>query len=88
MLGTEAAVVAGRRWACSSLSTSASGRASTPELARAQILNALRPGSDETPGFFHHTRLQLGAAVYLSAVLSTVAALPGVDAVASGRRGA
>jgi hypothetical protein len=48
---------------------------------RAGVLAALRPGSEERPGLFHPSRLLLGQAVYLSAVLAAVAAVPGVDAV-------
>jgi len=44
-------------------------------------LRVLRPGSDAQPGLFHPSRLQLGAAVYVSAAVAAVAALPGVDAV-------
>ncbi|MFN2627081.1 MAG: hypothetical protein ABR569_00405 [Gaiellaceae bacterium] len=48
---------------------------------RVAILQVLRPGSDASPGLFHHSRMLLGAAVYLSSVLAAVAELPGVDAV-------
>ncbi|MGI8806767.1 MAG: hypothetical protein ACR2KK_02725 [Acidimicrobiales bacterium] len=52
-----------------------------PEVVRRQILVLLRPGGDGRPGLFHPARLQLGGAVYVSAVLAAVAALPAVDAV-------
>ncbi len=52
-----------------------------PERLRVAILQLLRPGSDESPGLFNHSRLLLGASVYLSSVLAAVAGLPGVDAV-------
>jgi hypothetical protein len=52
-----------------------------PESVRADILRLLRPGTDESPGVFHPSRMALGSAVYLSAVLAAVAALPSVDAV-------
>jgi hypothetical protein len=48
---------------------------------RGEILRALRPGTDDRPGLFHPSRLVLGSAVYLSTVLSVVAAVAGVDAV-------
>ena len=57
-----------------------------PGGAARRILGAA-PGHDEQPGLFHPARLQLGARVYLSAVVAAVAALPGVDAVEV-RRGA
>ena len=52
-----------------------------PERLRIAILQVLRPGTDASPGVFNHSRLLLGASVYLSSVLAAVAALPGVDAV-------
>ena len=52
-----------------------------PERLRVAILQLLRPGSDASPGLFHHSRLLLGSSVYLSSVLAAVAGLPGVDAV-------
>ena len=52
-----------------------------PEQLRIAILQLLRPGSDASPGLFHHSRMLLGASVYLSSVLAAVAGLPGVDAV-------
>jgi hypothetical protein len=52
-----------------------------PARLRIAILQLLRPGSDASPGLFHHSRMLLGASVYLSSVLAAVAALPGVDAV-------
>lgn len=51
------------------------------ERLRREILDLLRPGSDERPGVFHPSRMQLGAAVYLSTVVAAVAALPAVDAL-------
>ena len=45
------------------------------------VLRLLRPGTDAQPGLFHPSHLELGAAVYVSAVVAAVAALPGVDAV-------
>ena len=51
------------------------------EALRRRILAVLRPGDEERPGLFHPSRLELGGAVYVSAVLAAVAALPGVDAV-------
>jgi hypothetical protein len=52
-----------------------------PARLRIAILQLLRPGSDASPGLFHHSRMLLGASVYLSSVLAAVADLPGVDAV-------
>ncbi len=52
-----------------------------PAALEVQILQLLRPGTDESPGLFHHSRMLLGASVYLSSVLAAVAELPGVDAV-------
>jgi hypothetical protein len=52
-----------------------------PARLQVQILQLLRPGTDESPGLFHHSRMLLGASVYLSSVLAAVAELPGVDAV-------
>ena len=52
-----------------------------PERLWVAILQRLRPGSDASPGLFHHSRLLLGAAAYLSSVVAAVAGLPGVDAV-------
>jgi hypothetical protein len=52
-----------------------------PAVLEVQILQLLRPGTDASPGLFHHSRMLLGASVYLSSVLAAVAGLPGVDAV-------
>jgi len=52
-----------------------------PAALEVQILQLLRPGTDASPGLFHHSRMLLGASVYLSSVLAAVAELPGVDAV-------
>ena len=52
-----------------------------PAALQVQILQLLRPGTDASPGLFHHSRMLLGASVYLSSVLAAVAELPGVDAV-------
>jgi hypothetical protein len=81
MLGIEPAVVLGTPVGLViGLEVCASPGFDTEQL-RVAILQLLRPGSDAAPGLFHHSRMDLGASVYLSAVLAAVAALPGVDAV-------
>ncbi|WP_331755552.1 hypothetical protein [Streptomyces sp. NBC_01643] len=55
---------------------------SDPGTGRATILAALRPGTPKAPGLFAPGAHQMGSAVYLSAVIAAVAALPQVDAVA------
>jgi hypothetical protein len=52
-----------------------------PAALEVQILQLLRPGTHASPGLFHHSRMLLGASIYLSSVLAAVAELPGVDAV-------
>jgi hypothetical protein len=52
-----------------------------PAALQQRVLGVLRPGTATRPGLFHPDRMQLGAPVYLSAVLAVVAGLPGVDAV-------
>src|SRR5262249_27105143 len=54
---------------------------SDPAAARAAILASLRPGTPDAPGLFAPGAFQMGASVYLSAVVATVAALPQVDNV-------
>lgn len=55
---------------------------SDPVAARAAILASLRPGTPAAPGLFAPGAFPMGTSVYLSTVVSTVAALPYVDAVA------
>jgi len=81
MLGTESAVVTGAPVGLVIALDVCAMPGFDPEQLRITILRLLRPGSDASPGLFHHTRMLLGAAVYLSSVLAAVAALPGVDAV-------
>ena len=51
---------------------------SAPHLVRAAVFAALRPGSDESPGFFHPDRLSFGQPVELGDLLARVQAVPGV----------
>lgn len=81
MLGTEAAVVSGTPVGLLVALDVCARPGNDPEEVRRTILGVLRPGTDERPGVFHPSRLQLGAAVYLSTVVAAVAALPAVDAV-------
>lgn len=81
MLGTEAAVVSGTPVGLLIALEACLRPGFDPESVRADILRLLRPGPDESPGLFHPSRMTLGSAVYLSAVVATVAALPSVDAV-------
>jgi predicted phage baseplate assembly protein len=81
MLGTEVAVVSGTPVGLLIALEACARPGADPEQVRAQILQLLRPGTDDRPGVFHPSRLQLGAAVYLSTVIAAVAGLPSVDAV-------
>ena len=81
MLGTEVAVVPGTPIGLFVALDVCADRSVQPERLRRDVLDLLRPGSDERPGVFHASRLQLGAAQYLSTVVAAVAGLPGVDAV-------
>ncbi len=81
MLGTEVAVVSGTPVGLLIALEACLRPGFDPEEARVEMLRLLRPGTDERPGLFHPSRLLLGSAVYLSAVIATVAALPSVDAV-------
>jgi hypothetical protein len=81
MLGTEAAVRVGTPVGLFISLDVCVGPGSDPEDVRLLVLQRLRPGSDECPGLFHPSRLQLGAEVYVSAVVAAAAAVPGVDAV-------
>ena len=80
MLGTEVAVLPGTPIGLFVALDVCADRTVQAERLRRDILDLLRPGSEERPGVFHASRLQLGAAVYLSSVVAAVAALPGVDA--------
>ncbi|MGH1491146.1 MAG: baseplate J/gp47 family protein [Acidimicrobiales bacterium] len=51
------------------------------EAVRQQILAKLRPGSVESPGFFHPLNLKLGGTIHTSSVIAVVAGIHGVDAV-------
>jgi hypothetical protein len=55
---------------------------SDPESARAAILAGLRPGTPAAPGLFAPGSFRMGADVFVSTIVATVAALPQVDAVA------
>jgi hypothetical protein len=57
-------------------------KGSDPDAARAAIVASLRPGTPDAPGLFAPGSFPMGTSVYLSVVVSTVAALPHVDAVA------
>jgi hypothetical protein len=81
MLGTEAAVRSGTPVALFLRIEVCAAPGFDAEAQRRRILEVLRPGDEEGPGLFHPSRLQLGSAVYVSAVVAAVAALPGVDAV-------
>ncbi len=81
MIGTEVAVLDGTPIGLYiALEICASPGSVGPRI-RADVLQALRPGSDERPGLFHPTRLVLGTAVYISTVVAAAAAIAGVDAV-------
>lgn len=81
MAGTEVAVVAGRGVGLYVALEVCVLPGIDPGEARGRVLQALRPGADARPGVFHPSRLEMGAAVYCSAVVAAVAALDGVDAV-------
>jgi hypothetical protein len=81
MLGTEVAVVSGRAVGLLVALEACLRPGFDPERVRADILRLLRPGTDESPGLFHPSRLALGSSVYVSGVVAAVAALPSVDAV-------
>ena len=81
MLGVEPAVVEGTPVGLVLSLEVCASPGFDPELLRIRVLQLLRPGGDASPGLFHHSRMLLGASVYLSSVLAAVAALPGVDAV-------
>jgi hypothetical protein len=81
MLGTEAAVVPGMPVGLLIALEICATPGTDPEQLRLAVLRRLCPGTDARPGFFHPSNLELGAAVYLSAVIAAVAAVPGVDAV-------
>ncbi|HTJ76514.1 MAG TPA: hypothetical protein VL337_14250 [Acidimicrobiales bacterium] len=80
MVGTEVAVVAGRGVGLYVAVEVCVLPGIDPGEARGRVLQVLRPGSDARPGLFHPSRLEMGAAVYCSAVVAAVAALDGVDA--------
>jgi predicted phage baseplate assembly protein len=82
MLGTEVIVAAGRPVGLQLTLEICPVPGADPLLVRAQALAALRPGTVANPGVFHHSRLVLGTAVYVSSAVAAVAALPLVDAVA------
>jgi hypothetical protein len=82
MLGTEVTVAEGRAVGLQLTLDVCAVPGADPLLVRAQALAALRPGSADRPGVFHHSRLVLGTAVYVSTAVAAVAALPLVDAVA------
>jgi len=82
MLGTEVAVISGTPVGLFVALEVCARPGADPGELRAEILGLLRPGSDDHPGLFHPSRLQLGTAVYLSTVVAAVASLPRVDAVA------
>lgn len=81
MLGTEVAVLRGTPVGLFIALEVCADRTVQAETLRRSILDLLRPGNAQRPGVFHPSRLQLGAAVYLSSVVAAVAGLPGVDAV-------
>ena len=81
MLGIESAVVEGTPVGLAIALEVCPSPGFDPAALQVQILQRLRPGTDASPGLFHHSRMLLGASVYLSAVLAAVAELPGVDAV-------
>jgi hypothetical protein len=81
MLGVESAAVEGTPVGLAIALEVCPSPGFDPATVQVQILQLLRPGTDASPGLFHHSRMLLGASVYLSAVLAAVAELPGVDAV-------
>jgi len=81
MLGTEAAVVPGTPVGLLLSLELCVTPGVDPERVRLAALALLRPGTDEHPGLFHPSRLELGADVYISTAIAAVAGLPGVDAV-------
>ncbi len=81
MLGTEAAVVEGRPVGLLLALDVCATPGADPQRVRRDVLDVLRPGTDERPGVFHRSRLELGTSVYISAAVAAVAALPQVDAV-------
>jgi hypothetical protein len=81
MLGTEAAVVEGRPVGLLLALDVCATPGADPQRVRRDVLDVLRPGTDERPGVFHRLRLELGTSVYISAAVAAVAALPQVDAV-------
>ena len=81
MLGTEAAVVEGRPVGLLLALDVCATPGADPQRVRRDVLDVLRPGTDERPGVFHRSRLELGTAVYVSAAVAAVAALAQVDAV-------
>lgn len=81
MLGIESAVVEGTPVGLAIALEVCPSPGFDPAALQVQILQLLRPGTDASPGLFHHSRMLLGASVYLSSVLAAVAELPGVDAV-------
>ena len=81
MVGTEAAAIEGTPVGFFLSLAVCAAPGARAEAVRAAALQALRPGSEEHPGLFHPSRLDLGAAVYVSGAIAAVAAIPGVDAV-------
>jgi len=81
MLGVEQAVVEGTPVGLAIALEVCPTPGFDPAALEVEILQRLRPGSDASPGLFHHSRMLLGASVYLSSVLAAVAELAGVDAV-------
>ena len=81
LLGTEAYVIEGRAIGLLVSLELCATPGADPALVRNAALALLRPGTDDRPGVFHRSRLELGRSVYVSAVVAAVAALPQVDAV-------
>ncbi|MDI2131684.1 baseplate J/gp47 family protein [Yinghuangia seranimata] len=81
MLGTEAAAVPGTPVGLFVALDVCAAPGHDAEQVRRSILARLRPGTAAHPGLFHPSRLELGTAVYVSAVVAAAAGVPGVDAV-------
>lgn len=80
MLGTEAAAVPGTPVGLFIALDVCAAPGHDPEEVRRRVLARLCPGTAAHPGVFHPSRLELGAAVYVSAVIAA-STVPGVDAV-------
>jgi hypothetical protein len=81
LLGTEVAVVEGRPVGVYLALRICATPGIEGAVVRRAALDVLRPGSDDRPGVFHRSRLELGTSIFVSAAVAAVAALPFVDAI-------